>query len=525
MTEGAELTIVPSILLAWGLLLAAILWAYRFTPALGINSVDGWADVAGAKPQGLKGLWELVASPLTMGVAGKNANFYRPLAMLWFSLQRALFGTWGAGWQLSNLSLHVGCVALIAALSRRLGGSPWEALAAGAMLGLHPLGLDVVPALDRSPDLLGTGLILGALLLGMRGRAIPAALVAVLALGTKETMLAGMPVLVALIYDRHGPRRALYALGLMAGCVGIYLSVRAQVLGGMGGYESAALRPSGLDPVLRGGALEMLAAGWAQPLEVIFPGLVQQVILGSLASAGLLALAYVGRDEASVRIGVLLALLPLVLLGLTSAFSRRTIYLPLTGIVLFMSAMIFRVPWGKGLGVALAILLLPGSPLVRPDRAWTLAASMDRSLTSSVLDQVAELPEGAEIWLVDRCVQVDLDPWLSGMWRHGRSTVYCIGGYSVEAYFEDQLGRPVPVHKVSNLFPEKAPAAALPRVEGGSILLERKVADRRISRSAKDAGWVVEEKGGVLRITPGGEVDMAWVLVAGVEDGTLVKAP
>ena len=511
--------------MGWCVLVAAILWAYRFTPALGINSVDGWADVAAADPKGLKGLWELVASPLTLGVAGKNANFYRPVAMLWFSLQRALFGTWGAGWQLSNLGLHLGCVGLIAALSRRLGGSPWEALAAGALLGLHPLGLDVVPALDRSPDLLGTGLILGALLLGMRGLAIPAALVAVVALGTKETMLAGMPVLVALIYDRHGPRRALYALGLMAGCLGIYLSIRAQVLGGMGGYESSALRPSGLDPVLRAGALEMLAAGWAQPLEAIFPGVVQQVIVGSLASAGLLALAYVGRDEASVRIGVLLALLPLVLLGLTAAFSRRTIYLPLTGVVLLMSAMIFRVPWGKGLGVGLAVLLLPGSPLVRPDRAWSLAAAMDRSLTLDVLDQVAELPEGAEIWLVDRCVQVDLDPWLSGMWRHGRSTVYCIGGYSVEAYFQDQLGRPVSVRKISNLFPEQPPAAVIPRVEEGSLVLARSAADRRISRSSKDAGWKVVDRDGVLRITASGEVDNAWVLVAGVEDGILVKAP
>ncbi|MFT5587382.1 MAG: hypothetical protein ACI9VR_004991 [Cognaticolwellia sp.] len=505
--------------------MGAILWAYRFTPALGINSVDGWADVAGASPDGLAGLWEAVASPLTMGVAGKNANFYRPVAMLWFGAQRALFGIWGAGWQATNLGLHLCCVGLVAALSRRLGGSPWEALAAAALLGLHPLGLDVVPAIDRSPDLLGTAFILGALLLGMRGWAIPAALVAVVALGTKETMLAGMPVLVALIWDRHGPKRALYALGLMAGCVGIYLSIRTQVLGGMGGYESAALRPSGLDPVLRAGALELLAAGWAQPLEAVFPSVVQQFIVGSLASAGLLALAYVGRDEANVRIGILLALLPLLLLGLTSAFSRRTIYLPLTGFVLLMSASVFRAPWGRWLGVGLTVLLLPGSPLVRPDRAWSLAAAIDRSLTLDVLDQVAELPDGAEVWLVDRCVQVDLDPWLSGMWRKGKSTVYCIGVYSVEAYFHDQLGRPIPFHKATNVYPEEPLAAVSPRVEGRSIVIERKSADRRTSRSAKDAGWVVQDRGGVLRITQGGELDRAWVLVAGVEDGTLVKLP
>jgi len=511
--------------LAWGLLLAAIIWAYRFTPALGINSVDGWADVAGARPKGLSGVWEAVVSPLTLGIAGKNANFYRPVAMLWFSAQRVLFDTWGAGWQASNMGLHLGCVGLIAALSKRLGGSPWEALLAAALLGLHPLGLDVVPAIDRSPDLLGTGLILGALVLGSRGRAIPAALLAVLALGAKETMLAGMPVLVVLIWDQHGPRRALHALGLMVACLAVYFGVRAHVLGGMGGYESAALRPTGLYTLLCAGALELLSAGWAQPLEALFPSAVQQVVVGGLASAGLLILAYVGREESGVRTGLLLTLLPLVLLGLTSAFSRRTIYLPLTGFVLLMSASIFRVPLGKWLGVGLAFLLLPGSPLLRSDRAWSLAAAIDRSLTLNALEQASELPSGAEIWIVDRCVQVDTDPWLYGMWRNGKSTVYCIGTYSVEAYFLDQLGRPIQVYKLSNIFPERAPTVVAPQIDGTSIVIERSVADRRITRSTQKARWLVEDQGGVLRISPTGTMDKAWVLVAGAEHGSLIKAP
>lgn len=512
-------------LLVWGLLLAAILWAYRFTPALGINSVDGWADVAGARVDSAAEFWGLLSSPLTLGVAGKNANFYRPTAMLWFAGLRGLFGTWGACWQASSLVLHLGCVGLVAALSRRLGGSPWEALAAGALLGLHPLGLDVVPALDRSPDLLGTALVLGALLLGMRGRAVLAALLAVLALGAKETMLAGMPVLVALLWDRHGPRRALYALGLMLGGLGIYLSLRSHVLSGFGGYESAVLRPQGLGTLLRAGALEFLAAGWAAPLEALFPSLVQQTIVGSLVSAALVALAWSGRDEASVRVGVLLALLPLVLLGLTAAFSRRTIYLPLTGFVIWMSATVFRYPWGKGLGVALALLLLQGSPLVRSDRAWSLAASMDRSLTSGAVDQVAELPEGAQVWLVDRCVQVDMDPWLSGMWREGRSTVYCTGGYSVAAYYRDTLGREVPIAKITNTFPDQAPVPPELRVQGTELQVLRPMTGRRVSRSARDAGWRVNKRDGVLRLEAGGGLSQPWVLVAGAEDGILVQAP
>ncbi len=515
----------PETILAWLLVLGCVLWAYRFTPALGINCVDGWANVAGAKVESLADVWGLVSSPLTMGVAGDNANFYRPTSMLWFGALRGVFGTWGAGWQGASLLLHLCCVGLVAALARRLGGSRWEALAAGALLGLHPLGLDVVPAVDRSPDLLGSALVLGALLLGMKGRAVSAAILAIVALGAKETMLAGMPVLVALLWDRHGPRRALYALGLMAAFTALYLIVRTQVLGGMGGYASSTLRPQGLGNVLRAGALELLGAGWAEPLQAAFPSKIQQYLFGGMATFGLLGLAYAGRDEASVRLGFLLVLLPMLLLGLTAAFSRRTIYLPLTGFVLLVCAAICRTPWGKGLGILLAILLLPGSPLVRPDRAWSLAAKMDRSLTSGVVDQVAELPEGAELWVVDRCIQVDIDPWMMGLWRGGQGTAYCIATYSMEAYFEDQLGRPIAVHKVTNLFPERPPDTPELTFEDGSIVLPRPAADRRISRSAKDAGWQVEDRDGVLRLTPGGNVDKAWVLVAGTEEGTLVKAP
>ena len=65
----------------------------------------------------------------------------------------------------------------------------------------------------------------------MKGRAVSAAILAIVALGAKETMLAGMPVLVALLWDRHGPRRALYALGLMAAFTALYLIVRTQEIG------------------------------------------------------------------------------------------------------------------------------------------------------------------------------------------------------------------------------------------------------------------------------------------------------
>ena len=64
-----------------------------------------------------------------------------------------------------------------------------------------------------------------------------------------------------------------------------------------------------------------------------------------------------------------------------------------------------------------------------------------------------------------------------------------------------------------------------PQIDGTSIVIERSVADRRITRSTQKARWLVEDQGGVLRISPTGTMDKAWVLVAGAEHGSLIKAP
>ncbi|MED5372289.1 MAG: hypothetical protein VX899_14815 [Myxococcota bacterium] len=511
--------------MAGALLLLAVLWAYRFTPALGVNSVDGWADVAGARVTSLGELGAQVFAPLTQGVAGDNANFYRPIAMLWFSLLRGGFGTWGAGWQGADLGLHLLCVTLVGGLSRKMGGSDWEALGAAALVGLHPLGMDVVPALDRSPDMLGTAFVLGALLASLGGRVVLAVLLALLAVGSKETMLSALPLVIAVLWDRHGARKALGAFGGLAAGTALYLALRTWVLGGAGGYVGAFLRPAGLQVVLESGALELVAAGWALPLEEVFTTTTQQILVGSTLTALLLGAGWAGRDEVNVRVGVLLALLPLLLLGVTSAFSRRTIYLPLCGFGVYIAAVVARAPWGKLVGVVVAGLLLPNSPLVRKDRAWTLAAAMDRSLTLGVVDAAQQVPAGQTLWMVDRCVQVDTDPWMAGMWRQGRSSVYCAAGYSVEAYLQDQLGTGLQIKKITNSFPVAPPEPATLRVEGPWLWVDRADPERRSMRVARDAGWEVDRQRDSLGLRAGGELEQPWVLVAGVEDGILVQAP
>lgn len=67
----------------------------------------------------------------------------RPLTYLSFWLNRQLGGTSPAGWHAVNLGLHLALVALLYGLVRRIAGD-WTALAAAAVVALHPLQTEAV---------------------------------------------------------------------------------------------------------------------------------------------------------------------------------------------------------------------------------------------------------------------------------------------------------------------------------------------------------------------------------------------
>ena len=123
-------------------------------------------------------------------------NGRRPAVLATYFFDRAVYGLLPAGWRLTNLLLHLGCVALWMLLLRRLGGRHFLVAAAGLLFGLHPVLVEAVHAPGFRADVLCLLFILLALhgFLGAGRYAVLArlggAVCLALALLSKETALA-----------------------------------------------------------------------------------------------------------------------------------------------------------------------------------------------------------------------------------------------------------------------------------------------------------------------------------------------
>ena len=133
-------------------------------------------------------------------------NGRRPAVLATYFLDRALYGLQPAGWRATNLLLHLGCTALLAALMWRLTRRGFLAAAAGILFGLHPVVSEAVHAPGFRADVLCLFFVLaflhGFLAAGPRA-AIPrmgGVVCLVLALLSKETALAAPLVLAALMF-------------------------------------------------------------------------------------------------------------------------------------------------------------------------------------------------------------------------------------------------------------------------------------------------------------------------------------
>ena len=133
-------------------------------------------------------------------------GLYRPVTTLSFLVDHAVLGDGDRprGYHVTNLVLHLACVALVWALVRRLGGRAWPALVAAAIVGLHPIVTEAVTNVVGRADLLATLGMLVALLCHARGPArggwpwtLGVVAGAVVAFGSKESGLVLPVVLVA----------------------------------------------------------------------------------------------------------------------------------------------------------------------------------------------------------------------------------------------------------------------------------------------------------------------------------------
>jgi protein O-mannosyl-transferase len=95
--------------------------------------------------------------------------YYRPLFVAWSMLNYTLFGLRPWGWHLGAVLLHVGAVAAVFWLARRLGLEYWTAALAALIFALHPIHIEPVSWISAASDTMVTmfaALAFGAFLNG-----------------------------------------------------------------------------------------------------------------------------------------------------------------------------------------------------------------------------------------------------------------------------------------------------------------------------------------------------------------------
>ena len=86
----------------------------------------------------------------------RHQVYYRPLFVAWSMLNYALFGLRPWGWHLSAVLAHVGTVAAIFWLARKLGLEYWTAALAALVFAIHPIHIEPVVWVSAASDTMVT---------------------------------------------------------------------------------------------------------------------------------------------------------------------------------------------------------------------------------------------------------------------------------------------------------------------------------------------------------------------------------
>ena len=99
-----------------------------------------------------------------------SGDYYRPLFLLWFRLNHAMFGVNPEGWHLTTILCHVAATYMVFVLVRRLAASPWIAFSAATLFALHPVHIESVAWVSGVTDPLMAIFLIGSFLAYLRFR-------------------------------------------------------------------------------------------------------------------------------------------------------------------------------------------------------------------------------------------------------------------------------------------------------------------------------------------------------------------
>lgn len=360
-------------------LTALVLLALGQFLQVGLVSTDWWPVVSTNRVQSLADFIRAFQEPIGAGdphFVHETARHYRPLAVLSFALDFKLWGLNPAGWQLTNLLVHLGVTLEVYVLARTLGLERWAATLAAAVFTLHPAIVGTEPAIARRHDTLSALFFLGSVILLLRGQRVLPALLFLCSILSKETSLAALPF-VPLLLVAVGRRWTEAWVLLPAALVAV--GIRVLALGDLGGYGTATW-PS-LDAVpIYWDKLGKYFIDLLYPLP-LRPGVTVLVAIIGLAAVVLAAGRLLPRKE---RYLVFVAVLwvyffALFYAGLKVYAGSWYLYFPLVGGAIGLAALAQggwarrgeRFAWAPiGLAGAMSVVVLVSSPLITPYPNW-----------------------------------------------------------------------------------------------------------------------------------------------------------
>jgi hypothetical protein len=355
---------------------------------VGLVSTDWWPVLATNQVLNPSDFLRAFQEPIGAGdphFIHETARHYRPIAVLSDALDYKLWGLdFPAGWQLTNLLVHLGVTLLVYALARTLGLVRWAAVLAAAVFTLHPAIVGTEPAIARRHDTLSALFFFASVVLLLRGRRLLPAVLFALSILSKETSLAALPFVPLLLLAAGQPWFAAWVLlppAIFA------VGIRVLALGDLGGYGTATV-PS----------LAALPIYWDKFgkyfIDLLYPlpvraGLMIGVAIVLLFVGVALAALILPRHERFLAwLGLLwVYFFALFYAGLKVYAGSWYLYFPLVGGAITLAALaqggLIRLrpsPGGPvnrlalvpiGMAALMSLVVLISSPLITPYPNWT----------------------------------------------------------------------------------------------------------------------------------------------------------
>ena len=362
------------------LLSALVLLALGQFLRVGLVSTDWWPVVSTNRVQNLSDFIRAFREPIGAGDAHfihETARHYRPLAVLSFALDYKLWGLdTPAGWQLTNLLVHLGVTLGVYALARTLGLARWAATLAAAVFTLHPAIVGTEPAIARRHDTLSALFFLGSVILLLRGQRVLPGVLFLLSILSKETSLAALPFVPLLLRAVDRPMSRTWVLLPAAA---LALALRILAIGDLGGYGTATWPSLAAVPIYWD-KIGKYFTELLYPLPVR-PGTVAGIaMLLLLASAGGAALTLPRKQRYLAVVGLLWVYGFAVFYALLKVYAGSWyLYFPLIGGAIGVAALasggLARLPdrmaWlPLGLASVMVGVVVLSSPLVTPYPDW-----------------------------------------------------------------------------------------------------------------------------------------------------------